>query len=130
MYGIDLHNNKDIYFTIGDNRHQKIVFLPFKRQIKVSKLAPVSLELDKFKYEVLNEAEISLHLTDEQENKLYALSYDHREAFASDKKPLGEIIGHEVEIILNFERLYPPLLIRPAYSESPKSRESLKIHIK
>ncbi|MBW0512980.1 hypothetical protein O181_052695 [Austropuccinia psidii MF-1] len=125
MYGIDLHNNKDRYFTIGDNKHQKIAFLPFKRQITVSKLAPVNLELDKFKYELLNEAEISLHLTDKQENELYALLYDHREAFASDKEPLGAIIGHEVEIILNIERLHPPLLIRPAYSEIPKSREAL-----
>ncbi|MBW0533275.1 hypothetical protein O181_072990 [Austropuccinia psidii MF-1] len=30
MYGIDLHNNKDRYFTIGDNKHQKFAFLPFK----------------------------------------------------------------------------------------------------
>ncbi|MBW0560912.1 hypothetical protein O181_100627, partial [Austropuccinia psidii MF-1] len=33
MYGIDLHNNKDRYFTIGDNKRQKFAFLPFKRQI-------------------------------------------------------------------------------------------------
>ncbi|MBW0542104.1 hypothetical protein O181_081819, partial [Austropuccinia psidii MF-1] len=33
MYGIDLNNNKDRYFTIGDNKCQKISFLPFKRQI-------------------------------------------------------------------------------------------------
>ncbi|MBW0494491.1 hypothetical protein O181_034206 [Austropuccinia psidii MF-1] len=52
------------------------------------------------------------------------------EAFASDKKPLGEIIGHEVDIILNIERLYLPLLRRPAYPASPKSREALEVHIK
>ncbi|MBW0561753.1 hypothetical protein O181_101468, partial [Austropuccinia psidii MF-1] len=78
----------------------------------------------------LNEAEISLHLTDSQENELSALLYDHREAFASDKEPLGANIGHEVDIILNIERPYPPLLRRPAYPESPKSREALEIHIK
>ncbi|MBW0557917.1 hypothetical protein O181_097632 [Austropuccinia psidii MF-1] len=44
MYGIDLHNNKDRYFTIGDNKHQKFAFLPFKRQITVSKVEPVNLE--------------------------------------------------------------------------------------
>ncbi|MBW0555668.1 hypothetical protein O181_095383 [Austropuccinia psidii MF-1] len=130
MYRIDLHNNKDRYFTIGDNKRQKLSFLPFKRQIKVSKVAPIKLELERFKSEQLNEAEISLHLTDSQENELSALLYDHREAFASDKKPLGEIIGHEAEIILNIERTYPPLLRRPAYPESPKSREALGVHIK
>ncbi|MBW0525575.1 hypothetical protein O181_065290 [Austropuccinia psidii MF-1] len=130
IYGIDLHNNKDIYFTIEDNNSQKFSFLPFKRQITVSKVAPVNLELERFKSEQLKEAEISLHLTDNRENELFALLYDHREAFASDKEPLGEIIGHEAYIILNIERTHPPLLRRPAYPESPKSREALEIHIK
>ncbi|MBW0529726.1 hypothetical protein O181_069441 [Austropuccinia psidii MF-1] len=98
MYGIDLHNNKDRYFTIGDNKRQKFAFLPFKRQITA--------------------------------NKLSALLYDHKEAFALEKEPLEAIIGHEVDIILNIERPYPPLLRRPAYPTSPKSREALEIHIK
>ncbi|MBW0494885.1 hypothetical protein O181_034600 [Austropuccinia psidii MF-1] len=98
MYGIDFHNNKDRYFTIGYNKHQKFAFLPFKR-----------------------------HIT---ENELSSLLYDHREAFASDKEPLGEIIGHEVDIILNIERPYPPLLKRSAYPASLKSREALEIYIK
>ncbi|MBW0507008.1 hypothetical protein O181_046723 [Austropuccinia psidii MF-1] len=129
MYGIDLHN-KDRYFTIGDNKHQKFVFLPCKRQITVSKVAPVNLYLEKFKSEWLNEAEISLHLTDKQENELSDLLYDHREAFASEKETLGEIIGHEVDIILNIERPYPPLLRRRAYPASTESRGALEIHIK
>ncbi|MBW0522539.1 hypothetical protein O181_062254 [Austropuccinia psidii MF-1] len=120
MYVIDLHNNKDRYFTIGDNKIWKFAFLPFKRQITVRKVVPVSLELERFKSEQLNEAGISLYLTDKQENELSALLYDPREAFSSDKKTLGEIIGHEVEIILNIGRPYPPLLRRPAYPASPK----------
>ncbi|MBW0544493.1 hypothetical protein O181_084208 [Austropuccinia psidii MF-1] len=111
MYGIDLHNNKDRDFTIGDNRCQKFAFLPFKRQITVSKVAPVSLELEKLRSEQFNEAEISLHLTD-------------------NKELLGAIIGHEADIILNIERPYPPILRRPGYLASPKSRESLETHIK
>ncbi|MBW0502606.1 hypothetical protein O181_042321 [Austropuccinia psidii MF-1] len=130
MYGIDLNNNKNRYFTIGDNEGQKFAFLPFKRQIKLNKVSPVSLEWDKFKSEQLREAEISLHLTDKQENELSSLLYDHKGAFASDKEPLGAIICHEVDIILNIGRPYPPLLRRPAYPESPKSRESLEAHIK
>ncbi|MBW0570085.1 hypothetical protein O181_109800 [Austropuccinia psidii MF-1] len=104
MYGIDLPNNKDRYFTIRDNECKTFSFLPFKRQITVSKVAEVSLELEIFKSE--------------------------QGVFASDKEPLGEIIGHEVDIILNIERPYPPLLRRPAYPESPKSREALEIHIR
>ncbi|MBW0486019.1 hypothetical protein O181_025734 [Austropuccinia psidii MF-1] len=46
------------------------------------------------------------------------------------KKRLGEIVAHEVDIMLNIERPYPPLLKRPAYPASPKSREALELHIK
>ncbi|MBW0503704.1 hypothetical protein O181_043419 [Austropuccinia psidii MF-1] len=130
MYGIDLKNNKDRYFTIGDNKFQKFSFLPFQRQITVRKVLPINLELEKFKSEQLNEAEISLHLTDKQESEVSSLLYDNKEAFASDKEPLGETFGHEVDTILNFERPYPPLLRIPAYPDSPKSREALEIHIK
>ncbi|MBW0516990.1 hypothetical protein O181_056705 [Austropuccinia psidii MF-1] len=112
MYGIDLHNNKDRFFPFGDNKCQKFAFSPFKRQI------------------TLHEAEISLHLTDSQENELSALLYDHKEAFESDKEPLWAIIGHEADIILNIQRPYPPPLRRPAYPASPKSREAPEIHIK
>ncbi|MBW0565244.1 hypothetical protein O181_104959 [Austropuccinia psidii MF-1] len=69
-------------------------------------------------------------MTYKQENEHFSLFDDHKGAFASDKEPLGEIIGHEVDIILNIERPYPPLLRRPAYPESPKSREALETHIK
>ncbi|MBW0561411.1 hypothetical protein O181_101126 [Austropuccinia psidii MF-1] len=130
MYGIGLHNNKDRYFTIGGKKRQKFAFLPFKRQITVTKLAPVNLDLEKFKYEKLNEAEISLHMTEKQENELFTLLYDHRKAFESAKEPLGAITGHKVDIILHIERPYPPLLRRPAYQANPQSREDLEIHIK
>ncbi|MBW0520796.1 hypothetical protein O181_060511 [Austropuccinia psidii MF-1] len=106
MYGIDLHNKKDRYLTIGDNKHKKFAFLPFKRQTTVKKVSPVSL------------------------NKNSDLLYDHKEAFASAKKPLGAIVGHEDEIIINIERPYPPLLRRPAYPASTKSSKALEIHIK
>ncbi|MBW0543035.1 hypothetical protein O181_082750 [Austropuccinia psidii MF-1] len=128
IYGIDLHN-KERYFTIGDNKHQKFAFLPFKRQITVNKVSQVSLELEKLKYEQLNEGEISLHLSDKKENELSALLYDHKKAFASGKKCLGAIISHEFDITINIERPYPPLLRIPAYPASPKSRGALEMHI-
>ncbi|MBW0555747.1 hypothetical protein O181_095462 [Austropuccinia psidii MF-1] len=99
-------------------------------QTTLSKVAPVNMELEISKSEQLNEAEISLHLTDSQENELSPLLYDHKEEFASDKEPLGAIVGHEVDIIRNIARPYPPLLRIPAYPASPKSREALEIHIK
>ncbi|MBW0516667.1 hypothetical protein O181_056382 [Austropuccinia psidii MF-1] len=130
MYGIDLHNNKARYFIIGDNKCQKLAFSTFRRQITVNKVLAVNLELEKFRYEWLNEAKVSLHLTDKQENELYTLLYDHKEAFESYKEPLGSILFNEVDIILNIERPYPPLLRRPAYPPFQKSREALELYIK
>ncbi|MBW0562781.1 hypothetical protein O181_102496 [Austropuccinia psidii MF-1] len=112
MYGIEFHDNKHRYFTIGDNKHQKFAFLPFKIRI------------------TLREAEISLHLTDKQENELSSLLNDHKGAFASDTEPLGESIGNEVDIILHIERPYSPILRRPAYPANLKLREALETHIK
>ncbi|MBW0515242.1 hypothetical protein O181_054957 [Austropuccinia psidii MF-1] len=123
-------NSANRYFTIGDKKNQEFGILPFKRQNTVSKVAPVSLQLKRFKFEQLNKAEISLHLTDSEENEFSALLYDHREAFSSEKEPLGAIIGNEADIILNIERPYPPLLRIPAYPANPKSREDVEIHIK
>ncbi|MBW0509051.1 hypothetical protein O181_048766 [Austropuccinia psidii MF-1] len=99
-------------------------------QITVNKVSPVNLQLEKFKSEQLNEVEISLYLTNKQENELSSLLYDHRGAFASDKEPPGAIIGHEVDIIINIKRPYPPLLRRLSYPASHKSREALETHIK
>ncbi|MBW0543481.1 hypothetical protein O181_083196 [Austropuccinia psidii MF-1] len=48
---------------------------------------------------------------------------------SANKESLGAIVGHEVDIILNIERPYQPLLRRPAYPVSPKSREALEVHI-
>ncbi|MBW0538132.1 hypothetical protein O181_077847 [Austropuccinia psidii MF-1] len=62
-------------------------------------------------------------------HELIHVLYTYNNAFASDNEPLGAIKGHEGDISLNIDRLYPPVLRRPAYLASPKARESLKKHI-
>ncbi|MBW0531450.1 hypothetical protein O181_071165 [Austropuccinia psidii MF-1] len=52
-----------------------------------------------------------------------------KNALASDNEPQGEIYYHEVDIILDLERPYPPLLRRQAYPDSPRAREELETHI-
>ncbi|MBW0541867.1 hypothetical protein O181_081582 [Austropuccinia psidii MF-1] len=61
--------------------------------------------------------------------ELIEIVFQHREAFASDNKPLGDIKGHEVDIMLNVGRPYPLLLRIPAYPASPRAREALETHI-
>ncbi|MBW0545857.1 hypothetical protein O181_085572 [Austropuccinia psidii MF-1] len=62
--------------------------------------------------------------------KLIELLFKYRNAFETDKEPLGAIIEREVEIILNVEKPYPPLLRIPAYPASPRAREALEVHMK
>ncbi|MBW0577953.1 hypothetical protein O181_117668 [Austropuccinia psidii MF-1] len=62
--------------------------------------------------------------------KLIDLLFKYKNSFKTDKDPLGAIIGHEVDIILNVEEPYPPLLRRPAYPASPRDREALEVQIK
>ncbi|MBW0467522.1 hypothetical protein O181_007237 [Austropuccinia psidii MF-1] len=62
-------------------------------------------------------------------HELVTLLYTYKNIFASDNEPLGAIKGHEVDITLNIDRPYPPLLREPAYQESPRAREALEKNI-
>ncbi|MBW0525620.1 hypothetical protein O181_065335 [Austropuccinia psidii MF-1] len=55
--------------------------------------------------------------------------YTYKNSFASDNEPLGAIKGHEVDITLNIDRPYPPVLRRQSYSASPRARQALEKHI-
>ncbi|MBW0591717.1 hypothetical protein O181_131432 [Austropuccinia psidii MF-1] len=61
--------------------------------------------------------------------ELIEIVFQYREAFASDNEPLRDIKGHEVDIVINVERPYFPILRRPAYPDSPRAREALESHI-
>ncbi|MBW0510487.1 hypothetical protein O181_050202 [Austropuccinia psidii MF-1] len=86
-------------------------------------------EKDFFINEQLKVAEFKYELTEKMKEKLIDLLFKYKNAFATDKEPLGTIIGHELNIILNVEKPYPPLLRRAAYPASPRAREALEVHI-
>ncbi|MBW0567709.1 hypothetical protein O181_107424 [Austropuccinia psidii MF-1] len=130
IYGIDISNKKDRYFTIGDNKRQKFGFLNNKKQVKAIKNEQKSAEKELFISEQLKETELNKELIEKMKEKLIDLLFKYKNAFATDKEPRGAIIGHEVDIILNVENPYPPLLRRPAYPASPRAREALEVHIK
>ncbi|MBW0518290.1 hypothetical protein O181_058005 [Austropuccinia psidii MF-1] len=62
-------------------------------------------------------------------HELIDVLYTYNNAFASDNEQLGVIKAHEVDITLNIDRPYPPVLTRPAYPASPRAREALEKHI-
>ncbi|MBW0511655.1 hypothetical protein O181_051370 [Austropuccinia psidii MF-1] len=67
---------------------------------------------------------------EKMKEKLIDLLFKYKNTFETDKEPQGAIIGHEVDIILNVEKRYPPLLRRTAYPASPRDREALEVHFK
>ncbi|MBW0580599.1 hypothetical protein O181_120314 [Austropuccinia psidii MF-1] len=130
IYGIDIFNQQDRYFTIGDYKRQKFGFVNNKRQITVVENEEKSPGMDFFITEQLKEAEFNHEVTVKLKEKLIDLLFKYKNAFESDKETLGAIIGHELDIILSLEKPYPPLLRRPAYPASPRAKEALEVHIK
>ncbi|MBW0586374.1 hypothetical protein O181_126089 [Austropuccinia psidii MF-1] len=80
---------------------------------------------EKFVSDQLIEAQISPELSPEMKEEVIEVLFQYRESFSSDNEPLGAIKGHEMDIMLNEERPYPPCLRRPAYPASPRAREAL-----
>ncbi|MBW0463251.1 hypothetical protein O181_002966 [Austropuccinia psidii MF-1] len=88
MYGIDIYNSK--------NRHIDIA-------------------------ELLNEprdGQFSTTLTSKQKLSLMKMLRENRPAFAIGEEQLGRIRVHDIELYLDLERPYPPMLRRPLYQES------------
>ena len=69
IYGIDISNQKDRYFTIGDNKRQKFGFLNNKKQITVIKNEEKSPEKELSITEQLKEAELNQELTEKMKEK-------------------------------------------------------------
>ncbi|MBW0547224.1 hypothetical protein O181_086939 [Austropuccinia psidii MF-1] len=78
----------------------------------------------------IKEAEFNQEFTEKMNKKLIDLLFKYKNAFATDKEPQVAINGHEVDIILDLENSYPPLLRKTAYPASPRAREALEVHIK
>ncbi|MBW0553932.1 hypothetical protein O181_093647 [Austropuccinia psidii MF-1] len=53
----------------------------------------------------------------------------NRPAFAIGEEPLGKIRGHDIELYLDVERPYPPILRRPPYPPSMGIRKAIEKHI-
>ncbi|MBW0521843.1 hypothetical protein O181_061558 [Austropuccinia psidii MF-1] len=69
IYGIDINNHKDRYFTIGENKRQKFAFPPEKREIAVIRQVK-NVNKEKFVSDQLIEAQINPELTLEMKKEL------------------------------------------------------------
>ncbi|MBW0503963.1 hypothetical protein O181_043678 [Austropuccinia psidii MF-1] len=113
IYGIEINNHKDRYFTIGENKKQKFSFSNMPKQISI-----VSSKKDIYREEFVTnqivEAKINPSLSPKMRHELIDVLYTYNNAFASDNEPFGTIRKHEVDITLNIDRPYPPVLRIPA----------------
>ncbi|MBW0497409.1 hypothetical protein O181_037124 [Austropuccinia psidii MF-1] len=107
---------------------------PWRVVVTISKrIFLISSVKDTYKEEFVSnhlfEAQINPELSSKMRHELIDVLYTYNNAFASDNEPLGTIKGHEVDITLNIDRAYPPVLKTPAHPASPRAREALEKHI-
>ncbi|MBW0482365.1 hypothetical protein O181_022080 [Austropuccinia psidii MF-1] len=117
MYGIDIYNSKNRHITIGKNKEKK-----FSLDIyKISTHEPLKELLNEFR-----EGQLNTTITRKQNLRLLKMLSKNRPAFAIGEEPLGKIRGHDIELYLDMERPYPPMLRRPPYSGSLETRKEIE----
>ncbi|MBW0575909.1 hypothetical protein O181_115624 [Austropuccinia psidii MF-1] len=97
------------------------------------KISVVSSAKDTYKDEFVSnkhvEAQVNPSLSPKMRDEFIDMLYTYNNAFPADNEPLGAIRAYEVDIALNIDRPYPPVLRRRAYPASPSARKSLEKHI-
>ncbi|MBW0467220.1 hypothetical protein O181_006935 [Austropuccinia psidii MF-1] len=120
MYGIDIYNSKNRHIAIGTNKEKK-----FSLDIyHISSHDPLEELLNEFR-----EGQFSATLTSKQKPSLLKMLRKNIPAFAIGEEQLGKIRGHDIELYLDVERPYPPMLRRPPYPESLETRKEIEKHI-
>ncbi|MBW0479390.1 hypothetical protein O181_019105 [Austropuccinia psidii MF-1] len=120
MYGIDIHNSKNRHISIGTNKEKNISLDVYQ----ISAQDPLEELLNEFR-----ETQLGTTLTSKQKLSLLKMLRKNRPAFAIGEEPLGKIKGHDIELYLDVERTYPPMLRRPPYPASLETRKEIEKHI-
>ncbi|MBW0540575.1 hypothetical protein O181_080290 [Austropuccinia psidii MF-1] len=117
LYGIDIYNSKARHITIVKNKEKK-----FSLDIyQISIHDPLEKLLNEFK-----EGQFRTNLTSKQKLSLMKMLRENRPAFAIDEAPLSKIRGHDIELYLDVERPYPPMLRRPQCPASLETRKEIE----
>ncbi|MBW0528843.1 hypothetical protein O181_068558 [Austropuccinia psidii MF-1] len=120
MYGIDIYNSKIKHITIGTNKEKK-----FSLDIyQISTHDPLEELLNEFR-----EGQFSTTLTSKQKLSLLKMLRKNRPAFAIGEEPLGNIKGHDIELYLDVEIPYPPMLRLPPYPAILETRKEIEKHV-
>ncbi|MBW0504818.1 hypothetical protein O181_044533 [Austropuccinia psidii MF-1] len=120
IYGIDIHNSKNRHITIGTNKEKR-----FSLDIhQISAHDPFEELLNEFR-----QGQFSTTLTSKQKLSLLKVLRKNRPAFAIGEEPLGKIRGHDIQLYLDVERPYPPMLRSRPYQEGLETGMEIEKHI-
>ncbi|MBW0500852.1 hypothetical protein O181_040567 [Austropuccinia psidii MF-1] len=120
MYGIDIYNSKKRDITIGTNKEKK-----FSLDIyQVCTHEPLEELLKEFR-----EGQFSTNLTGKQKISLLKILRKNRPEVAIGEEPLGKIRGNYIELYLDVERPYPPMLRRHPYPAILEVRKEIAKYI-
>ncbi|KAI7942667.1 hypothetical protein MJO28_012694 [Puccinia striiformis f. sp. tritici] len=132
MYGIDIFQSRDRFYTIGGDWKRKFQICHIKttttEEVTTNNVELLH-EITSFESEYLSQASLSHLLTDQQKKDILQVCFESKEAFCTTEEPIGNITGHDMKLDLTVSSPYPPILRRPPYPSSPKSREALTTHI-
>ncbi|MBW0498185.1 hypothetical protein O181_037900 [Austropuccinia psidii MF-1] len=104
MYGINIYNSKNRHIAIGTNKEKKFSLDIYQKYAQ----EPIEELLNEFR-----EGQFITTLTSKQKLSLMKMLRKNRPEFAIGEEPLGKIRGHDIELYLDVERLYPPMHRRP-----------------
>ncbi|MBW0487255.1 hypothetical protein O181_026970 [Austropuccinia psidii MF-1] len=103
MDGIDIYNSQNRHKAFVTNKEEK-----FSLDIyQISVQDPIEELLNEFR-----EGQLRTTLTSKQKLSLLKMLRKNRPAFAIGEEPLGKIRGHYIELYLDVERPYAPMLRR------------------
>ncbi|MBW0586431.1 hypothetical protein O181_126146 [Austropuccinia psidii MF-1] len=117
MYGIDIYNSKNRHITIGTKKEKK-----FSLDIyQISTHYPLEELMNEFR-----EVQFSTSLNSKKKLSLLKMLRKNRPAFAIGEEPPSKIKGHDIELYLDVERRYPPMLRRPPYPAGLETRKEIE----
>ncbi|MBW0464051.1 hypothetical protein O181_003766 [Austropuccinia psidii MF-1] len=117
---IRLNPDKNRNITIGTNKENKISLDIYQ----ISTHDPLEELLNEFR-----EGQFSTTLTSKQKLSLLKMLRKNKPAFVFGQEPLGKIRGHDIELYLDVERPYPPMLRRTPYPKILETRKEIEKHI-
>ncbi|MBW0513791.1 hypothetical protein O181_053506 [Austropuccinia psidii MF-1] len=120
MYGIDIYNSKSKHIIMGTNKKKNLSLDIYQ----ISTHEPLEELPNEFR-----EGQFCTTLTSKQKLNLVKMLRKNRPPFAIGEESLGKIRGYDIELYLDVESPYLPMLRRPPYPASLETRKEIEKHI-